>query len=145
MPTRRAFLVLTTAAALLRCERADPAPRCAVCGMRFDPTSRWRAGGRSAQGNPLVFDTPACLFRYSRTQHRGEVLEPWVREYYGGPDAPAADARLQRFAQGSDLAGPMGADLVPVSPARAEGFARDHHARRVLGYDEVTAEVLGAL
>ena len=47
---------------------------------------------------------------------------------------------------GSDLEGPMGRDLVPVSgAAEAEGFASDHGGDRVLSYREVTPEVVASL
>ena len=34
--------------------------------------------------------------------------------------------------------GPMGADVVPVDPSRAEKFAADHHAARILVLREIT-------
>lgn len=115
-----------------------------MCGMRIDPSSRWRSGGLDAAGATLTFDTPACLFRYRLMQRRGEVREPWVIEHYG-PPAQRVDARRVRFALGSDQTGPMGPDLVPVDPARAADFAREHHARQTLAYEEVTAATLDNL
>ncbi|MCZ7682369.1 MAG: hypothetical protein M5U28_27685 [Sandaracinaceae bacterium] len=40
---------------------AEAQQRCELCGMRIDPRSGWRAGGRGASGE-VLFDTPKCLF-----------------------------------------------------------------------------------
>jgi nitrous oxide reductase accessory protein NosL len=50
-----------------------------------------------------------------------------------------------RFALGSDVTGPMGADVVPVAPERAAKFTNDHHASRVVELGELTLPVLQAL
>jgi nitrous oxide reductase accessory protein NosL len=48
----------------------------------------------------------------------------WVTEYYGRTRR-AFDQVV--YVDGSDVLGPMGADLVPVAPReRAEEFVRDH-------------------
>ena len=38
--------------------------------------------------------------------------------------------------------GPMGAEVVPIDPARAEKFAADHHATKIVTLDELTAAVV---
>lgn len=115
--------------------------RCDLCGMRVGADSGWRAGGESAEGAPLAFDTPKCLFR--RHHERGEVRDAWVIEYYSQQRRPA---RELFFVIGSDLEGPMGRDLVPVAGREAaERLMRDHHGQRVLAFDEVTREVTAAL
>ena len=47
---------------------------------------------------------------------------------------------------GSDVLGPMGHELVPLATrADAEDFVKDHKGRRILRFDDVTAEVLAQL
>ena len=135
-------LVTAALGLLVACSSSDDggARRCEICGMSIDPSSGWRAGASGASG-PLRFDTPKCLFRHS--QQRGAVEEPWVTEYYSQERRSAA---ALFYVVGSDLEGPMGRDLVPVSgAAEAEGFASDHGGDRVLSYREVTPEVVAAL
>jgi len=50
-----------------------------------------------------------------------------------------------RFVIGSDVVGPMGADLVPVDPARVAKFMSDHHGARALALAEITPDVLSSL
>lgn len=115
--------------------------RCANCGMRVESDSRWRAGGESADGDALAFDTPKCLFRYR--QEVGEVREPWVIEYYSQERRPAADLL---YVRGTDLQGPMGADLVPVDGREAaERLRDDHGGDAILAFDEVTAPIARSL
>jgi nitrous oxide reductase accessory protein NosL len=135
--------MLVLAALLSACSpsAADERPRCAHCGMRVDPASGWRAGGTAQNGSALVFDAPKCLFRY-REGHT--VRAPWMIEYYSQSRRPAA---ALHYVIGTDLTGPMGRDLVPVSSDRsaAERLRRDHHGERVLVFDEVTPAIVDSL
>jgi nitrous oxide reductase accessory protein NosL len=141
--TRAGFFAL--AAALASCSgdgaaQSQPS-RCDNCGMRIDPASGWRAGGVSNTGEAVAFDTPKCMFRYHH-QHGG-VGRPWAIEYYSQERRPAADLF---YVLGTDLEGPMGRDLVPVEGREAaQRLMRDHHGERVLAFDEVSLEVIGAL
>jgi hypothetical protein len=141
MHTRREILGAAIVAMFVpaSCTRRDTRPRCAQCGMRIAPGSHWEAGAIDSHGTELRFDTPGCLFRY-RFAH-DDVRAPWVTEYYAraGVRSPA---EVQRYAVGSDVIGPMGADLVPIAPEREAAFRRDHHARAVLAWSEVTAATI---
>lgn len=120
---------------------AEPPVRCELCGMRVEPGSGWRAGGSSASGATLAFDTPKCLFRYRHT--RGAITEPWVIEYYTQARRPAAELF---YVIGTDLEGPMGRDLVPVAERdAADQLLADHHGERVLAFDEVDAATVETL
>jgi len=141
------LLALLLAAGAASCGGEDPpsaAPppaRCQTCGMRVEPGSGWRAGGRGAGGAELRFDSPKCMFRHAH--EAGPLTAPWVIEYYS---QERRGARGLRYVLGSDLSGPMGPDLVPVEGEEAaERFRADHHADRVLSFDEVTAPVVDAL
>ncbi|MBZ0118675.1 MAG: nitrous oxide reductase accessory protein NosL [Sandaracinaceae bacterium] len=146
---RRSFLVssfvLSLALPLAACggeheghAQAQGARRCDLCGMRINPSSGWRAGGRGASGQELAFDTPKCMFRFHHT--RGAVSDPWIMEYYS---QERRDARALRYALGSDVSGPMGRDLVPIEGEEpAARFQREHHATRILSFTEVTAAIV---
>lgn len=120
---------------------AEAQQRCDLCGMRIDSRSGWRAGGRSASGEELRFDTPKCMFR--QHHERGGVRDAWVIEYYSQERRPARDLF---FVVGSDLEGPMGRDLVPVEGREnAERLMREHHGERVLAFAEVTEAIVDDL
>ncbi|MCC7540858.1 MAG: nitrous oxide reductase accessory protein NosL [Deltaproteobacteria bacterium] len=114
--------------------------RCDLCGMYVDRNPRWIAGG-TKNGRPVFFDSPRCMLQTLRDRRSG-LREPWVTEYYAQRRRPAASVR---YVQGSDTIGPMGPDLVPVDPVRAETFRRDHRGTRVLTLDQITPAVLRSL
>ena len=109
--------------------------------MKIDPSSAWRVDLVSSDGTRIAFDTPRCaLGAWTAAPPSGAFLE--VQDYY---ERKPRRAHELRFAIGSDVLGPMGPDLVPVDPQRADKFAKDHGASRVLRLDEITAEVLASL
>ncbi len=112
--------------------------RCASCGMALDPTSRWYAevtlGGRT-EG----FDTPKCALRWRLGPGSGGALS--VRGYYGQQKLAGEDVV---FAVGSDVLGPMGADLVPVEPVHEAKFRSEHHATSMKKLAELTAALIEA-
>jgi nitrous oxide reductase accessory protein NosL len=66
-----------------------------------------------------------------------------VTSYY---DLEPVDARTARFVVGSDVLGPMGAELVPfATDADAEEFRMDHAGSRTVRFGEVTRELLTTL
>ena len=102
---------------------AQPTGRCAHCGMLV--AGDWLAcGATMPDGRAVVFDTPKCLFGSLGGRDGAGASEVWVTEYYGRTRR-AFDQVV--YVDGSDVLGPMGADLVPVAPReRAEEFVRDH-------------------
>lgn len=114
--------------------------RCDLCGMYVDRNPRWVAGG-TRQGRAVVFDSPRCMLQ-TLSDRRAGLRDPWVTEYYAQRRRPAGAVR---YLQGSDVVGPMGPDLVPVDPARADTFLRDHRASRVLTLEQITTDVLRSL
>jgi hypothetical protein len=136
---RRPLLAAALAAPLgASCQRKA---RCAHCGMALDPTSRWYAELALADGTLRGFDAPRCAFAAWRGPAR-EARELFARGYYDGARLPSG---ALVFAAGSDVAGPMGPDLVPVEAERADTFAREHRARATLRAAEVSPAVLEGL
>lgn len=136
----------------------EPLPRieagkrdvCAVCGMLVARHPEWLAQVIYEDGSEAFFDGPKDLFkyllapeRYGREKHGVAVSAVLVTSYYEGAATPARQAF---YVMGSDVAGPMGADLVPHRTIEdAEEFARDHHGERIVRFDDVTQELLSEL
>jgi nitrous oxide reductase accessory protein NosL len=140
MTPRRSFVLAVAASfAAVACQR-DGRARCATCGMPIDPASPWRAD-LVTDGAPVAFDTPRCALLAWRTG-RVAARALRVQEFY---ERAWRDAGELRFVAGSDVVGPMGADLVPVDPARTTKFLSDHHGARAYELSSVTSDVLGSL
>lgn len=136
--------VLAAALALVACRREERASRCARCGMAVPASSHWAAGAVRADGRALSFDTPGCMFRQRAADPSLRDARLWVTPYYARAGVHE-DARGLLYAVGSNVRGPMGADLIPLREFEAATFTRDHRARRVLRFDEVTPAALDAL
>jgi copper chaperone NosL len=130
----------------------QPGPRdlCPVCGMLVAKYPHWIAIARYQDGHAHFFDGAKDLFKYLHElpkyapDHRREDLSGlYVTEFYG---LTRIDARQAWYVIGSDVLGPMGHELVPLeSREDAEEFLRDHLGRRILGFDEVTPQLLEAV
>lgn len=143
-PNRRSFvlavasLVSLAALGVGACKKEE---RCLNCGMKIDRASAWRTEIVTDSGDVVEFDSPRCAFTAWRGgKVRGKTLR--AQEYY---DRTFADGKDLRFVIGGDVSGPMGADLVPVSPPRALKFVQDHGADLALALGEVTPDVLAHL
>jgi len=123
---------------------------CPVCGMVVAPESPWTATVVHANEAVRRFDGPKDLFkylllpdRYPHPEGGGAVDTVTVTAYYDQAVIPARDAL---FVVGSDVMGPMGAELIPHRTRdEAEEFLADHRGERILTYGEVTPEVLEPL
>jgi nitrous oxide reductase accessory protein NosL len=115
--------------------------RCSYCGMKLDMTSAWRTELVMKSGETREFDTPHCALAF-RLGAKDDVKTVRVQDFYDRQWHDAADVR---FVTGSDVAGPMGPDLVPVDTARVPKFTKDHAASRALELDAITADVLSSL
>jgi nitrous oxide reductase accessory protein NosL len=121
--------------------------KCPVCGMFVAPYSEWVAQIVFNDGSYTVFDGAKDMFRYYFDMERyaggkghGDIAEIYVTDYYTTKILPASDAY---FVLGSDVAGPMGEELVPVMGEReARIFMTDHGGKRLLRFGEVTASDL---
>lgn len=135
MMRRRDFLALAVSSALLAsaagCHRAE---RCASCGMKIDPASHFTSW-LVVSGKEIAFDTPRCAFDGWRGRFASAEGAKF-REYYS---QEIRDAKELLFVPGSDVVGPMGADLVPVEHARAARFAREHNGGAPVSADDVRA------
>jgi nitrous oxide reductase accessory protein NosL len=133
------------------CAAADAPPtpgpkdRCATCGMFVAKYPSWVATIAYVDGSHRFFDGPKDLFRFRAGDGAGDAQESeiWVTDYYTTKPIKARDAF---FVLGSDVIGPMGAELVPhASLDHAESFRTDHGGDTPLAFDDIDAAVLRAL
>ncbi len=123
---------------------------CPVCGMMVAKYPHWLATTVWKDGRTVYFDGAKDLFKYllalptyAPGRAREEIDLLVVTEFY---DLKPIDARQAWYVVGSDVLGPMGHELVPLATrADAEGFLKDHKGRRILRFDEVTAQLLAQL
>ena len=123
---------------------------CAVCGMSVYRHPEWLAELVFEDGTAVFFDGPKDLFRYLRhpgkysNPRRGSRIEAvFVTAYYDRGPIPARDAY---YVLGSDVVGPLGAELVPHgSREDAEEFLLDHRGERIVSFNDVTDEMLARL
>jgi len=121
--------------------------KCPVCGMFVEKYRNWLAEVIFTDGTYAVFDGPKDMFRYYRdvkkhnpSKNASDISNMYVTEYYS---TKIMDARKVFFVYGSDVYGPMGAELVPLAnETAAKEFLKDHKGSRILKFSEVTGEHL---
>jgi copper chaperone NosL len=136
------------------CSAADKKPvavrqsdKCPVCGMFVAPYKNWLSQIIFTDGTYAVFDGPKDMFRYylaikkfNPAKTIADISNVYVTEYYS---TELMEARKLFFVLGSDVNGPMGAELVPLaSEAAAKEFMKDHKGSKILKFSEISAENL---
>ncbi len=125
----------------------DKNDRCPICGMFVAPYPDWIATIVFKDGQQIFFDGCKDLFRFyfklpqgEGQRARNEIDEIYVTEYYSTQLVPIDSVF---FVLGSDVYGPMGKELIPVSGKEfAETFMRDHSGIRILPFNKITPETL---
>ena len=138
-----AVLVCGVCATAAATEPRPPGPddRCAVCGMFVQKYHPWVAAIVFADGAQAFFDGPKDLFRYLLDLEKYKakdrpIAEIVVTDYYR---VRFIDAKTAFFVAGSDVMGPMGAELIPLEKREdAETFSLDHGGGEILEFDEIT-------
>lgn len=117
--------------------------KCPVCGMFVAKYKKWVAEIIFKDGSYAVFDGTVDMFkyyfnlsRYNPSKTKADIASVYATEYY---TTAMKDARELLYIQGSDVYGPMGAELIPVSGKEAaEEFLKDHKGKKVLRFEEIT-------
>jgi len=141
-------VVVSTAAAARADEPPQPGPRdrCPVCGMFVAGYPNWLAAVELEDGETLFFDGPKDMFRFLLEPGRyvaddvdeDDILAIRVTDYY---TTRQIDGTTAFFVAGSDVNGPMGAELVPFATREdAETFRADHGGDAVLAFSDVGPE-----
>ena len=121
--------------------------KCPVCGMFVAKYPHWLAEVVFKDGTYAVFDGPKDMFKYylnlakyASSKKSADITGIFVTEYYS---TKLLDARKLFFVIGSDVYGPMGDELIPLSSeADAREFMKDHKGTRIVKFQEVTNELL---
>jgi nitrous oxide reductase accessory protein NosL len=101
-------------------------------------------------GAVFYFDGPKDMFRYIfdpakylSGRSRDDIASVWVTDYYR---LILIDGSAALYVRGSDVLGPMGAELIPFAKEEeANEFMKDHKGTALLRYAEVTPDVIGSL
>ncbi|MEW6139901.1 MAG: nitrous oxide reductase accessory protein NosL [Thermodesulfobacteriota bacterium] len=121
--------------------------RCPVCGMFVYKYPKWAAGFVFKSGAHYFHCCPKCMLhnllnipKYQPGEIRDNLVQIWVTDYYA---TRKMDARDAVFVVGTNLVGPMGADIVPVAGrGAAENLKKDYQGETIVTLDEITPEVV---
>ncbi|MBU1568379.1 MAG: nitrous oxide reductase accessory protein NosL [Proteobacteria bacterium] len=123
--------------------------RCPVCGMFVGKYPKWLTQVRMSDGTTAAFDGVKDMAAYFFSPEdfgaaKGAVVKDIaVKDYYS---LAWTDGRKAIYVLGSDIAGPMGHELIPfLSRDGAENFQKDHGGSKVLGFTEITPELIESL
>jgi len=124
--------------------------KCPVCGMFVARYPDWTAAAKTKDGATIYFDGAKDMFthyfnpeRYSPGIKQSDITGLTVKEYYS---LKMVDAKGAFFVSGSDVYGPMGAELIPfASQQEAVSFLKDHKGKRILRFSEITPQLLKEL
>jgi copper chaperone NosL len=154
------FVVIVVTAVLLNAlpgstaEPVVPKPsdkdKCPVCGMFVAKYPDWVATLVFKDNTRCYFDGPKDLFKflldlkqYAPGKRQSDIDRFFVTDYYA---VSHVDGRTAFYVLGSDVYGPMGKELIPFAgEVEAREFLKDHGARRVLRFNEITPAVLKEL
>lgn len=147
-----AVLTVVAVAADVRPRRPGERAACPVCGMFVAPHPAWTAQIVFTDGSAVFFDGCKDLFKFltdreryaTRDRPAGAVIAAvFVTGYYDQQPISGGEAL---YVVGSDVLGPMGAELIPLANRdEAEEFMRDHRGTRVLRFDEINTTVVSTL
>ena len=126
--------------------------KCPVCGMFVHKYPKWAAKmvyGLNGKENHFVFDGVKDMMKfYFNPAKWGDykgltAKELLVTDYYTGK---AVNAKNAFYVTSSEVFGPMGKELVPFAGRKyAETFMNDHGGKKILTFDEITADTVDSL
>jgi nitrous oxide reductase accessory protein NosL len=130
--------------------KPGPKDLCPVCGMLVAKYPNWLATVVWKDGKAHHFDGAKDLCKFLQApgtylpgRSREGLRDLLVTEFYGLRRINAATAW---YVTGSDVLGPMGHELVAfASREDAAEFLKDHGGQRLLGFAQVTPEVIKGL
>jgi nitrous oxide reductase accessory protein NosL len=114
--------------------------KCPVCGMYPYKDPSWVAM-MSVKKRDFYFDGVKDLMKFylldkKYRYNRKEISKIAVQDYYS---LKVIDAKKAYYVVGSDVRGPMGEELIPFqNRSDAMIFLKDHTAKRILTFDEIT-------
>ena len=129
---------------------ASDKDKCPICGMFVAKYPDFAAQIIFKDGSYAVFDGVKDLFKYYfnlAKNNPGKKLTDidsiYVTDYY---DLKWIDGYKAFYAEGSDVYGPMGRELIPFEKeAGAEQFMTDHIGKSLLKFDEIRYDLIKGL
>ena len=118
----------------------DPADRCPVCAMPVIQHVKFAAAIQLVDGTTYYFCATGCMIRswmhpeIYLGRKKTELARPVVQEYLSGRPM---DAREAVWVAGSDVIGPMGPYLTPLSEAHQAAFQKRHGGQRTFRLAEM--------
>jgi nitrous oxide reductase accessory protein NosL len=115
--------------------------KCPICGMFVYKYPKWAT--QIFYGDKhYSFDGVKDMMKYYFLHQEG-ITKMVVTDYYS---QRAIDAKQAFFVLGSDVYGPMGAELIPFSTQKsANTFSLDHKGAKILHFDAITKEEIKKL
>jgi copper chaperone NosL len=143
-------LITAVSAAEVRPVKPAPKDKCPVCGMFVAKYPDWVAQMVFRGGSRLYFDGVKDLMKfylnpsaYQSAKSRSEIAALIVTDYYS---LEGVEGTRAFYVIGSDVFGPMGRELIPFAKeSEAREFLKDHKGKKILRFQEITAEVLKPL
>lgn len=142
-------------AAVAAADAGDPhepmtSTRCPVCGMFVGKYPDFIATITFASGQVEFFDGTKDMLKYyfnlkkyNPGESIGNIASLEVTEYY---QMDRIDARKAYFVLGSQVYGPMGRELIPLtSKDDAAQFMKDHLGKRIIRFEEITPAMVRSL
>ncbi|NCO01145.1 MAG: hypothetical protein GW906_04895 [Epsilonproteobacteria bacterium] len=116
--------------------------KCQICGMFVYKYPKWAAQIFYENDKHYSFDGVKDLMKYY-FQNREAISKILVRDYYS---QKAIEARKAFFVLGSDVLGPMGAELIPFEiESDAKTFYMDHKGVKIVEFHALSAEDVYAI
>jgi copper chaperone NosL len=143
-------LITAVLAAEVKPVKPTPKDKCPVCGMFVAKYPDWVAQIVLRNGSRLYFDGVKDLMKfylnpssYQSATSRSEISVVIVTDYY---TLEGIEGTRAFYVIGSDVFGPMGRELIPFAKeSEAREFLKDHKGKKILRFQEITAEVLKPL
>ena len=107
--------------------------RCPVCAMPVRQHAKFAAAIQLNNGTTYYFCATGCMIKswlhpeIYLDRVKEDLARPVVQEYFSGR---AMDARDAVWVAGSDVIGPMGPYLTPLSEGNLEAFRKRHGGKR---------------
>lgn len=118
---------------------------CGNCGMPANEFPQFHAKIISKEQKTVWFCSTRCMFigALKPNSPYTDASQRQVMDYY---ENKFIDAESALYVMGSDVPGPMGADLIPHKDQQAaEEFMKEHQGKKILKANEVNKETIKEL
>ena len=124
--------------------------KCAVCGMFVAKYPDFVTEIIFKDGSHAFFDGAKDMFhyyfnlpKYNASKKKEDMKSIYVTDYY---ELKPVDGFTAFYVTGSNVAGPMGKELIPFEKEEAaKEFMKDHLGKDLLRFEQVTHELVKSL